>query len=59
LQYALNILAKCHLLAGELSTATLMIEEGRLIGEVTGNPQVGDVEMVLAAWRGQRPRPVS
>ena len=54
LQYALNVLAKCHLLAGELSTATLMIEEGRLIGEVTGNPQVGDVEMVLAAWRGQQ-----
>jgi DNA-binding CsgD family transcriptional regulator len=54
LQYALNVLAKCHLLAGELSTATLMAEEGRLIGEVTGNPQVGDVEMVLAAWRGQQ-----
>jgi DNA-binding CsgD family transcriptional regulator len=54
LQYALNVLAKCHLLAGELSTATLMVEEGRLIGEVTGNPQVGDAEMVLAAWRGQQ-----
>jgi DNA-binding CsgD family transcriptional regulator len=53
LQYALNALAKSHLLAGELSTATLMVEEGRLIGEVTGNPPVGDAEMVLAAWRGQ------
>jgi DNA-binding CsgD family transcriptional regulator len=53
LQYALNALAKSHLLAGELSTATLMVEEGRLISEITGNPPVGDAEMVLAAWRGQ------
>jgi DNA-binding CsgD family transcriptional regulator len=54
LQYALNILAKSHLLAGELSTAALMVDEGRLIGEVTGNPPVGDAKMVLAAWRGQQ-----
>jgi DNA-binding CsgD family transcriptional regulator len=54
LQYALNTLAKSHLLAGQLNTATLIVEEGRLIGEITGNPPVGDAEMVLAAWRGQQ-----
>ena len=41
LQYALNILARIHLLAGELRAAALMIEEDRLIAEVTGNPPVG------------------
>ena len=54
LQYALNVLAKSYRLAGELSSAALMAEESRLIGEVTGNPPVGDAEMVLAAWRGQQ-----
>jgi DNA-binding CsgD family transcriptional regulator len=54
LQYALNALAKSHLLAGELSTATLMVEEGRLIGEVTGNLPIRGAEMALAAWRGQQ-----
>ena len=38
LQFALNFLARTHLLAGELATAALMIEEDRLIAEATGNP---------------------
>ena len=33
---AINLLAGSHLLAGELATAALMIEEDRLIAEVTG-----------------------
>jgi DNA-binding CsgD family transcriptional regulator len=53
LQYALNLLAITHLLAGELSTAALMTEEDRLIAEAVGNPSVGYAETLLAAWRGR------
>jgi DNA-binding CsgD family transcriptional regulator/tetratricopeptide (TPR) repeat protein len=53
LQLALNILAATHLVAGELTTATRLLEEDRLIGEATGNPPVAYAEMVLAAWRGR------
>ena len=56
LQFALNFLAWTHLLAGELTTAALMIEEDRLIAEATGNPPVAYIEMMLAAWRGQDAR---
>ena len=55
LQYALNLLAVTHVLAGELNTAALMIEEDRLIAEATGNPPVAYAETLLAAWRGQEP----
>jgi DNA-binding CsgD family transcriptional regulator len=53
LQLAVNMLARTHLLAGEFTTAALMIEEGRLIAEVTGNPAVAYGEMTFAAWRGR------
>jgi DNA-binding CsgD family transcriptional regulator len=53
LQYALSLLANSHLLAGELTTAGLMIEEERLIAEATGNPPIIYPEILLAAWRGQ------
>ncbi len=53
LQYALNLLAWTHLVAGDLSTAALMIEEEGLIAEATGNPPVAYNEMMLVAWRGQ------
>jgi DNA-binding CsgD family transcriptional regulator len=53
LQYALNLLAITHLLAGESTTAALLIEEDRLIAEATGNPPVPYAAMMLAAWRGQ------
>jgi DNA-binding CsgD family transcriptional regulator len=52
LQLALNMLGRSHLVAGELSTAALMIEEEHLIAEVTGNAPLGISEMTLAAWRG-------
>jgi DNA-binding CsgD family transcriptional regulator len=55
LQYALNSLATTHLLAGELATAARLLEEDRLIAEVTGNPPVGYAAMALAAWRGREP----
>jgi DNA-binding CsgD family transcriptional regulator len=55
LQYALNFLAAAHLFAGELTTAARLIDEDRLIAEVTGNPPVGYAAMALAAWRGREP----
>jgi DNA-binding CsgD family transcriptional regulator len=53
LQFALNYLARAHLLAGELATAALMIEEDHLIAEATGNPPGRSTATMLAAWRGQ------
>ena len=58
LQLALSFLARTHLLAGELTTAALMIEEDRLIAEATGNPPLLNAAMTLAAWRGQEARGV-
>jgi DNA-binding CsgD family transcriptional regulator len=52
LQSALNLLGRSHLLAGDLTTAALVVEEHRLIAEVTGNASLGNAEMTLAAWRG-------
>jgi DNA-binding CsgD family transcriptional regulator len=52
LQFALSFLARSHMLAGELSTATLMIDEARLIAEATGNQALVNAPMILAAWRG-------
>jgi len=53
LQYALNFLAMAHLFAGDLTTAAWLVDEDRLIAEVTGNPPVGYASMALAAWQGQ------
>jgi DNA-binding CsgD family transcriptional regulator len=53
LQFALNYLARTHILAGELATAAQLIEEDRLIAEATGNPPVAHNAMMLAAWRGR------
>jgi DNA-binding CsgD family transcriptional regulator len=53
LQLALSFLARSHLLAGELTTVALMIDEDRLIAEATGNPPLWSARMTLAAWRGQ------
>ncbi len=50
---ALNLLAQSHVLAGKLATATLLIEEDHLIGEVTGIAPVAYAGMMLAAWQGQ------
>ena len=52
LQFALSFLARSHMLAGELTAATLMIDEARLIAEATGNPAFVNAPMILAAWRG-------
>jgi DNA-binding CsgD family transcriptional regulator len=54
LQLALNLLARSHLLAGELSTAARTIEEEHLIAELTGTPHL-NTEMTLSALRGEEP----
>jgi DNA-binding CsgD family transcriptional regulator len=51
---AVNLLATSHVLAGELATAAELIEEDRLIGEVTGIAPVAYAEMMLTAWRGRQ-----
>ena len=56
LQFALSFLARSHMLAGELTAATLMIDEARLIAEATGNPALVNAPMILAAWRGDEAR---
>ena len=53
LQLALSFLARSHVVAGELTTAALLLDEDRLIAEATGNPPLGNAGMLLAAWRGQ------
>jgi hypothetical protein len=40
------------MLAGELTAATLMIDEARSIAEATGSPSLVNAPMILAAWRG-------
>ena len=55
LQYALNSLATIYLLAGKLATAARLLEEDRLIAEVTGNPPARYAAMMLEAWRGREP----
>jgi DNA-binding CsgD family transcriptional regulator len=53
LQLALNILARVHILAGDLSAAERLLEEDHLIAEATGNPPVAYAAMMLAAWQGR------
>jgi ATP/maltotriose-dependent transcriptional regulator MalT len=53
LQFALNLLARAHLLAGELTAAAEQLDEDQLIADATGNPPVAHAAMMLAAWRGQ------
>jgi DNA-binding CsgD family transcriptional regulator len=56
LQFALSFLARSHMLAGDLTAATLTIEETRLLAEATGNPAPVNAPMILAAWLGHEPR---
>jgi DNA-binding CsgD family transcriptional regulator len=55
LQFALSFLARSHMLAGELATAAVVLDEASLIAEATGNPGLVNAPIVLAAWRGQEP----
>jgi hypothetical protein len=53
LQFALNLPAAAHLLAGELAVAAEVLDEDRVIADATGNPPVALATMMVAAWRGQ------
>jgi len=53
LQYALNFLATAHLFAGELTTAAQLVDEDRLIADVTGSSPIGYAAVGLAAWQGR------
>jgi hypothetical protein len=52
LQFAVNVLASNELLAGRLADAASLIEEDRMVSDITGNPPVGYAGMLLAALRG-------
>jgi ATP/maltotriose-dependent transcriptional regulator MalT len=54
LQHTLNALARIHLLAGEPTTAAQMIQEERVIAEVSENPRLRSAEMIAAGWGGQQ-----
>ncbi len=53
LQFALSFVARSQMLAGDLTAATLAIDETRSIAEATGNPAPVNAPMILAAWRGE------
>ena len=53
LTFALNYLARTHILAGELVTATRLVEEDHLMADAVGHPPIADTAMMLAAWRGR------
>jgi DNA-binding CsgD family transcriptional regulator len=52
LQFALNLLARTQLLAGDLALAARSVEEDRLIADATGNPPVAVAAVLLTAFRG-------
>ncbi|HWX97518.1 MAG TPA: LuxR C-terminal-related transcriptional regulator [Solirubrobacteraceae bacterium] len=56
LQFALSFLARSHMLAGDLTAASLMIDEARLIAGAAGNPPLVNAPMILAAWSGDEAR---
>ena len=53
LQFALNFFARSVMASGELAEAAVLVEEERAIGQAMGNPAVGYVDLMLAAWRGE------
>jgi DNA-binding CsgD family transcriptional regulator len=44
------------MLAGELGTASELIDEARLIAHATGGPALVNAPLILAAWRGDEPQ---
>lgn len=52
LQFAANELAVNDMLAGRLTDAAALVEEDRMVSDITGNPPVGYAAMLLAALRG-------
>ncbi len=53
LRLALNSGAANRILAGDLGSAALILEEDHLIAEATGNVPIAYTDMLLAVWRGR------
>ncbi|HEX3611255.1 MAG TPA: AAA family ATPase [Sporichthyaceae bacterium] len=51
LQFAVNALAVVELLAGRLTDAAVLIDEDRMVSDITGNRPVGYAATLLAALR--------
>ena len=58
LQFALQFVARSHLLGGDLGAAAEAIAEEYAIAEATGSSPVAYADMTLAAWRGQEARAI-
>src|SRR3954447_13474692 len=56
LQFALSFLARSYLLAGEVTAASSMIDEARLIAEATGTSAFVTAPMIRPAWRAKEAR---
>ena len=52
LQFALSFLLRSNILAGELTTSALQLDEADMIAEATGNQKFANAPVILAAWRG-------
>jgi DNA-binding CsgD family transcriptional regulator len=52
LQFVLSFLARSHMLAGELSTAELLLDESRAIAESIGSRALVNAPIILAVLRG-------
>jgi DNA-binding CsgD family transcriptional regulator len=55
LHFALSFLARRHILDGEFAQAAATLDEARNIAKATGNPELINAPMILAAWRGREP----
>jgi DNA-binding CsgD family transcriptional regulator len=53
LRSAMIFSAAANVLQGDLTAAARLVEEERLIAEVTGTPPVAYAAMMLAAWQGR------
>jgi len=56
LQFALNFLANHLVLSGDLSAASALIEEDRLVSKMTGVPPIAFTSVLLEAFRGNAQR---
>lgn len=55
LGFALSFLARSQMVAGDLAGAARILDEAKLIAEATGNPELVNAPLILAAWRGAEP----
>ena len=54
LQFAVNVLATNRLLAGELTEAAELVEEDRMVADITGNPAIGPRRSMVTGPRADR-----